>query len=91
MWYFYTTLRKYAKTLEYLEDLVFPLLLAGNIPMELLPGLRQAHKPFLVVHQLFLQALHEHTEPRQIVPHYISYDRPSRLDNTAMPGGGKMA
>jgi len=87
----YTTLRKYAETLEYLEDLFFPLLLAGDAPMELPPGLHQAHKPFLVVHQLLLRVLREYIEPRQIVPQRISYDRTSRLDNTAMPGDDKMA
>ncbi len=85
----YTTLRKYAKTLEYLEDLFFPLLLAGNAPMELPPSLQQAHKPFLVVHQILLQVLHVYIEPRQIVPQRISYDRTSRLDNIAEPGGDK--
>ncbi len=87
----YTTLRKHAKTLEYLKDLFFPLLLAGDAPMKFSPGLHPAHKPFLVVHQLLLQVLHEYIEPKQIVPHRISYDRTSRLDNTTMSGGDQMA
>ncbi len=54
----YTTLRKFAKTLEYLENLFFPLFLAGDAPVEFPPGLHQTHKFFLVVHQPLLRVLH---------------------------------
>ncbi len=62
----YTTLRKFAKALEYLEDLFLPLFLAGNAPVKFPPSLHPAHKPFLIVHQLLLRVLHKSVDHNKL-------------------------
>ncbi len=87
----YTTLCKFAKTLEYLEDLFLSLLLAGDAPVEFPSGLHPAHKPFLVVHQPLLRVLHKTRRAQQIVARRIFYVMILRLDNTVTHEGDKMA